>query len=1046
MVPESSLPPGELPTDPIRSFHDWVPVIEPLDPAAALAAWLPPLILLIGGLLGIAWLWERSRFLHSPHYDQVDFDPEGESVLVWSAAELRLPGLLSASQRREMVWGVQRFESERTTSLLDVPATVRGSAEAGFPELHFARARYEREVWLWLDSRLRTREAVALADQIERELGRAGLRVRRATFPALPVKLRFATHEHASPFDLDAAARQALVALFTDGTGIAHTLDGTDSDRKAELERVLRELRTWPRLCLVDFSPPELDLPHLAARLGLACVAPDRLPAWLAERETRGPISDLQPITDLETRLWVAACALPRLPVTLAQTRDLYQALGLPPAWRLPAPTAGHSGADGIRFSNGERRCLLADLARWIWEDGLDSEAGRCLKTALDFWRARLADNTAHPERLADTTPDARWKDSGAGHEQAIERYLLDLWWGDRRTAQAVRRLWDRYQLYDHRDLQRLKRLIRERLGELSARGLESAKDDGRIVLPWHWRQLPEIAGEPPGTAHQRLLGMGFAGAKPGARKALGADTRLLFGAFAGIALAGFIAAGQRLATPAAVIVHDAPVYESPLFQSLVMERKHRGRLYAASRKLVAEQALLPGEQLRVHWCWSGVSAKQALESCRDLLGNQNDPRRVNVVPKGERGERGESALLRAGSLAEPIRACARDWPALSVAIIAGDPWLWPEQADNNLAARRLAIQLLDSGAVDLALIGPAESTAAQELASEWAFVTDSQWLFFSRLSEPTPGVPVPALGNHRALIHADYDQLAYHLRDRVDGVLDPADPDERLPPDVARIEVLAGTPRLWGGPEISEDPAGIEFVRICPGTFTMGSHSPSPDMADEDPARPYPEEFPAHPVLLDGFEIARTETTWDQLAVLRPEVVNNRGNQNGNWPAVSINWKDADMACRQLTTPGGSGKLPTEAQWEYAARGGAQTPWSWGDDPERAGDYAWYSGNSSYPSEPVKTKLPNPLGLHDMHGNIWEWTRDCYDADAYKGRSPYPTAVPIVDNTLCSSRVLRGGSFVNEPRVRRSAVRGRREPEGWDVLIGFRCVRGSGR
>lgn len=101
------------------------------------------------GVLGIAWLWERSRSLHSPHYDQVDFASDAESVLTWSSADLRLPGLLSASQRREMVWGMQRFESEHTTSLLNVPATVHGSAEASFPELHFACAHYEHEVWPW---------------------------------------------------------------------------------------------------------------------------------------------------------------------------------------------------------------------------------------------------------------------------------------------------------------------------------------------------------------------------------------------------------------------------------------------------------------------------------------------------------------------------------------------------------------------------------------------------------------------------------------------------------------------------------------------------------------------------------------------------------------------------------------------------------------------------------------------------------------------------------------------------------------------------------
>jgi hypothetical protein len=507
--PTATPAPGGLPTEPIAYFHDWVPVIEPLRPAAALAAWLPPLGLLLGGLLGAVWLWERSRALSEPRYDQVAFDPGAEPVLTWSPADLRLPGRLTTTERREMVWGVQRFESERATPLLDVPATVRSSAEAGLPALRFARARYVREVWLWLDSRLRAREAVALADQVEHDLDRAGLRVRRATFPAIPDKVRFATRERASPLDLGSAARQALVALLTDGDDIARTLEHGDDDQAAELRRVLRELRTWPRLCLVDFSGPELDLPALAARLGLTCIAPHRLPAWLAERAVP-PAAQAPRVSDFDLRLWAAACALPHLPVTAAQAHALYDRLGLPRAWRLPDPPQGRTGSDGIRFSDAERRRLLADLGAWVWEDGTGSEAHRCLDTALTFWEKRLPDTAADLQRLSRETPGTPdWENGRADHEQAIALHLLALWHGDGRTAEAVRALWDLHSLYERRGeqaLRALEALIRERLGALTAQGLGPGAADGRIVLPWSWRQLPDLPGEPPGTARQRLL------------------------------------------------------------------------------------------------------------------------------------------------------------------------------------------------------------------------------------------------------------------------------------------------------------------------------------------------------------------------------------------------------------------------------------------------------------------------------------------------------------------------------------------------------------
>ena len=103
--------------------------------------------------------------------------------------------------------------------------------------------------------------------------------------------------------------------------------------------------------------------------------------------------------------------------------------------------------------------------------------------------------------------------------------------------------------------------------------------------------------------------------------------------------------------------------------------------------------------------------------------------------------------------------------------------------------------------------------------------------------------------------------------------------------------------------------------------------------------------------------------------------------------------------------------------------------------------NYAWYSGNSKDSVQPVGQKLPNPLGLYDMHGNVWEWVEDCYDENAYKNR-PELLVDPRVSGS-CQSRVLRGGSaWGDDPGLLRSAVRARGEPEFRNDLIGFRCVR----
>ena len=139
--------------------------------------------------------------------------------------------------------------------------------------------------------------------------------------------------------------------------------------------------------------------------------------------------------------------------------------------------------------------------------------------------------------------------------------------------------------------------------------------------------------------------------------------------------------------------------------------------------------------------------------------------------------------------------------------------------------------------------------------------------------------------------------------------------------------------------------------------------------------------------------------------------------------------------------------------------RAGTQTPYPFPGDPAGICAYAngadnetdWPDKNTAC-SEPFKDTAPigrfppNPLGLYDMHGNLWEWVRDCWDDKAYAGRGPHPTAAPVKDGGACAGRVLRGGSFGLEPRFLRSAGRFWGRPEGRNRDIGFRCVRGSGR
>jgi formylglycine-generating enzyme required for sulfatase activity len=137
--------------------------------------------------------------------------------------------------------------------------------------------------------------------------------------------------------------------------------------------------------------------------------------------------------------------------------------------------------------------------------------------------------------------------------------------------------------------------------------------------------------------------------------------------------------------------------------------------------------------------------------------------------------------------------------------------------------------------------------------------------------------------------------------------------------------------------------------------------------------------------------------------------------------------------------------RLPTEAEWEYACRAGTETAYSFGDDEAQLDDHAWCASNSGHMTHAVGQKKPNRWGFHDLHGNVWEWCWDWYEGNKVTSDTSVTLTNPMGPPTG-SSRVLRGGSFVSEPRVLRSASRVRDEPEDWFRFFGFRCVRGSGR
>jgi formylglycine-generating enzyme required for sulfatase activity len=211
-------------------------------------------------------------------------------------------------------------------------------------------------------------------------------------------------------------------------------------------------------------------------------------------------------------------------------------------------------------------------------------------------------------------------------------------------------------------------------------------------------------------------------------------------------------------------------------------------------------------------------------------------------------------------------------------------------------------------------------------------------------------------------------------------------------------------------------------MVWIAPGEFTMGS---PPDEAGRDL-----DEGPlTHVILAAGFWLGRFEVTqvdYESLMGTNPS----RHQGNGLLPVERVSWQEAVSYCQKLTereriagriTPSYAYRLPTEAEWEYACRAGTTTRYSFGDDPSHTliTDYAWININSASSSHPVGSLLPNPWGLHDLHGNVCEWVLDPWQASLPGDTVTH--AVPVPQGTL---RIARGGSWLYEPRFSRSANR----------------------
>ena len=200
----------------------------------------------------------------------------------------------------------------------------------------------------------------------------------------------------------------------------------------------------------------------------------------------------------------------------------------------------------------------------------------------------------------------------------------------------------------------------------------------------------------------------------------------------------------------------------------------------------------------------------------------------------------------------------------------------------------------------------------------------------------------------------------------------------------------------------ITVNDVSFTMVAVKGGTFSMGATSEQGSDAEGD-------ENPAHRVTLSDYYIGQTEVT---QALWQTVMGSNPSNwKGGNLPVEKVSWNDCQQFISKLNQlTGRKFRLPTEAEWEYAARGGGKSRGYKYAGSNDIGSVAWYYGNSSSKTHPVKQKQANELGLYDMSGNVWEWCQDWYDKEYY-GKSP--SSNPC-NNTSASYRVYRGGGWCN--------------------------------
>ncbi len=249
-----------------------------------------------------------------------------------------------------------------------------------------------------------------------------------------------------------------------------------------------------------------------------------------------------------------------------------------------------------------------------------------------------------------------------------------------------------------------------------------------------------------------------------------------------------------------------------------------------------------------------------------------------------------------------------------------------------------------------------------------------------------------------------------------------------------------------------------FEMLLIEPGTFTIGS--PADEKGRKDIESQHAIKI-TKPFYLGKCEV--TQALWEYVMTRKLDTTgflwklsnptdvtcDPRPSRfpGADRPVENVSWRQCKEFIARLNAlvEGGGFRLPTEAEWEYAARAGTATAYTFGNDGSVLGDFAWWKSNSGGETHPVGAKKANPWGLFDMQGNVWEWCADVFDEGPYNfaaGGGPIDDYRTIGAEGGSRYQVIRGGSYAFSERFCRSAVRSGFDPWQTNCDVGFRLAR----